>query len=129
ARSGASAPPTARTNHSWQRLLTPPMNQPHDINARDLIGPDHSSQEIVIISPENRTTVLQSGYARPLSWFPQPVIGCALISGKPAWECDAFFVREKLSGNTPNGPDDVVAKALGLTKMSIKERYSGIEWR
>jgi hypothetical protein len=42
ARSGASAPPIANTNHSRQRLLAPPMNQPFDITARDLIGPDHS---------------------------------------------------------------------------------------
>jgi hypothetical protein len=37
ARAGASAPLTAKSDHSWQRLLTLPLNQPTIITATDLM--------------------------------------------------------------------------------------------
>src|SRR5690606_23954429 len=40
ARSGASAPPTTRSDHSWQRLLAPPLNQPILASASNLMGPE-----------------------------------------------------------------------------------------
>ena len=94
---------------------------------------NYVSQNVAITTPDNRTVVLRSGWAIPLSWFPQPVMGCWLNSGAPAWQCDAAFIREKLYDPkrdlTPNGADDVVGRALGLTKASIRARYSGVGWR
>jgi hypothetical protein len=91
------------------------------------------SQNVAITAPDGRTVVLRSGWAIPLSWFPQLVMGCWLNSGAPAWQCDAAFLREKLYDPkrdlTPNGVDDVVGRALGLTKASIRARYTGVEWR
>lgn len=90
------------------------------------------SQEIIIESPARRPLVLQSGYAQPLTWLPQPVLGCALNSGNPSWDCFAQFNHESLyskdEDRAPNGADNVIAKALGLSKLSIAERYAGIEW-
>ncbi|MFA6113846.1 MAG: hypothetical protein WC729_07630 [Sphingomonas sp.] len=92
-----------------------------------------ASQDIVVATPDGRAIVLRSGWADPLSWIPQPVMGCWLNSGQPAWQCDASFLHEKLydrkRDRTPNGADDVVGRALGLVKTSVRERYLGVEWR
>lgn len=91
------------------------------------------SQDILIAAPDGKQIRLQSGFFRPLTWLPQPVIGCGLDSGAPAWRCFGGFVREPLySPNadlTPNGPDDVVARALGLRKARLRDRYPNADWR
>src|SRR3546814_13250731 len=52
ARSGASAPPKARSDHSWRRLLSPPLNQHIVIHAHNLIGPEPSYHQCTVISDE-----------------------------------------------------------------------------
>src|SRR3546814_1152799 len=52
ARSGASAPPKARSDHSWRRLLSPPLNQHIVIHAHNLIGPEPSYHQCNVISDE-----------------------------------------------------------------------------
>lgn len=91
------------------------------------------SQDIKIYTPDGKTTILRSGWARPLSWLPQPVMGCALDSGTPAWRCFAAFSRQSVyspkSDLTPASAAKVVAKALGLTKVTIRQRYPNAGWQ
>lgn len=77
---------------------------------------------ITITEPDGRASTLVSGYAAPLSRWPMPVMGCGLNSGRPAWECDIGFWREKLRGvggeGAYGGADvEVIAAALGLTRQ------------
>ncbi|MBN9471076.1 MAG: hypothetical protein J0J10_20105 [Bosea sp.] len=91
------------------------------------------AQDIEVEAPGGKALILKSGSAAPLSWFPTPILGCGLNSGAPSWDCFAFFKKESLYDPvvdlTPNGPDDVVAQALGLPKISIRERYPDAAWR
>jgi hypothetical protein len=91
------------------------------------------SQDIAVSTPDGKVIILRSGWRRPLSWLPQPVLGCALDSGAPAWRCFSGFLRESLYSPEkdliPQGPDDVVATALGLHKASIRDRYPAADWR
>lgn len=95
-------------------------------------GDPEWSQDIVISSPTGHTIRLKSGWRRPLTWLPQPILGCALDSGAPAWRCFAGFNREKLYSSekdlTPQSPNNVVAAALGLHKATIRERYPNAGW-
>jgi hypothetical protein len=90
------------------------------------------SQDIEVREPSGRNSTLRSGWAVPLSWFPQPMIGCWLNSGAAKWMCDAGFGRQSIyspsEDRSPNGPDDVIGKALGLEKLSIRERYPKLKW-
>lgn len=94
---------------------------------------DRMSQEIAITGANGATITLRAGWSKPLTWLPQPVMGCALDSGAPAWGCFASFLRESLyspdSDRTPQGADDVVARALGLQQITIRERYPNADWR
>ncbi|MDI1296393.1 MAG: hypothetical protein PSY12_10995 [bacterium] len=92
-----------------------------------------TTQNVVIAPVGGKAVSLQSGWGSALSWLPQPVVGCVLNSGAPAWECDAGFIREsrfdRKNDRTPNGADDVAARALGLVKGSIADRYPGAIWQ
>lgn len=62
---------------------------------------------------------LLAGHASPLPPFPMPVMGCALNSGNPSWECFAGFNRRHFVPIAPTdrkygGSVDIVARALGL---------------
>lgn len=64
---------------------------------------------------------LTSGSAAPLSWWPKPIMGCALNSGAPSWQCFMGFGREAVRGLGGEGgyggaSIEVVANALGLSK-------------
>ena len=69
-----------------------------------------------------REVVVRSAFAGPLKRFPMPVMGCALNSGAPSWQCFHGFMRDSV---TPVAPPDqkygggtvVVAAALGLEKV------------
>ena len=91
------------------------------------------SQDVAIVTPDGATIKLRSGWARPLAWLPQPVIGCALDSGTPAWRCFAAFQRQSLydprADRTPQAAEKVVAKALGLHRITIRQRYPNAGWR
>lgn len=80
-----------------------------------------------IITPDGKRFRLLGGYAAPFRWFPMPVLGCALNSGDPRWECDASFLRQRftpiISGDTRFNRDSAaLARALGLTRVTIAER-------
>lgn len=81
---------------------------------------------ITLRSPDYRTVELKSGYAAPLPWVPMPVMGCVLNSGAPSWDCFQGFSRLRQQGLGAPGTYglaniEIVAKALGLTKMSNAE--------
>ena len=70
---------------------------------------------------------LLGGRAAPLSWFPLPVFGCALVSSVAEWQCDALFWRNIftpiLPGRSYGGPDtSALAKSLGLMMKAPGER-------
>lgn len=70
---------------------------------------------------------LLGGVAAPLSWFPKPVLGCALNSGAAKWECVVQFWRETYtpitSGKTRYDSDSrLLARALGLKPVAITDR-------
>jgi hypothetical protein len=83
-----------------------------------------------ITMPDGRRFELLGGVAAPLSWIPMPIMGCALNSGAPSWDCGAGFMRNGstpiVSGHTRYGRDSIVlAKALGLKPMAIVDRVGG----
>lgn len=84
----------------------------------------------VVTTSDGRKHALLGGVAAPLSWFPKPVMGCALNSGAPSWDCGASFWRNGftpiVSGNTRYSRDSVVlARALGLKRVRIEDRKGG----
>lgn len=64
------------------------------------------------------TAVVRIGRAGPLKRFPMPVMGCALNSGAPSWDCFAGFMRDtvQLLPDMPRygGGAPIVARMLGL---------------
>lgn len=92
-----------------------------------------TSQDVIIAPARHKEILLRAGRGSALSWLPQPVMGCWLDSGAPAWRCDAGFRREKTYDpnvdRVPNGVQDVVARALGIARASIEDRYPGAIWR
>ncbi len=52
------------------------------------------SQDITIEPTDGPRVRLRSGWALPLTWLPQPVIGCGLDSGTPAWRCIASMAQQ-----------------------------------
>lgn len=82
---------------------------------------------ITITAPDGRRTELRSGQAAPLSRWPMPAMGCALNSARPAWVCDAGFLRQKSRGLGGSGAwgeatFQVVAGALKLEPASAASR-------
>jgi hypothetical protein len=71
-----------------------------------------------------------SGSANPLSQFPMPVIGCALNSGAPSWDCMATFWRRNvgIGGEKKYGQAaiEVLPRVLGLEASSAIERRAEI---
>lgn len=87
-------------------------------------------RDTVITMPDGRRYNLLGGVASPLAWIPIPILGCALNSAQPSWDCTAQFTRNRfvpiVSGNIRFGRDSVVlAKALGLKPVSIDDRVGG----
>jgi hypothetical protein len=83
-----------------------------------------------IVMPDGRRFELFGGVAAPLSWIPMPIMGCALNSAAPRWDCSAGFMRNRftpiVSGNARYGRDLIVlAKALGLRPVAIGDRVGG----
>jgi hypothetical protein len=79
--------------------------------------------------PGGRRYTLQGGTAAPLPWLPMPVMGCALNSGAPSWDCDAGFYRRStpiVPGSTRYSRDSItLAEALGLKRVAIADRRGG----
>lgn len=79
------------------------------VTLRDFIARDETS---------SATAVVRTGSAKPLKFFPMPVMGCALNSGAASWDCFAGFMRDTIhvpsgmprySGGVP-----ILAKLLGI---------------
>lgn len=80
-----------------------------------------------IQTPDGDQFVLRGGTAAPYPWFPQPILGCALNSGAPSWDCFSFLSRESftaiISSETRYGEDvRSLANALGLSHTEPNER-------
>jgi hypothetical protein len=83
-----------------------------------------------VTTPDERRYKLRGGVAAPLSWLPMPVMGCALNSGGPSWECAIQFWRNGftpiVAGKTRYSRDAfTLARALGLRPVAIGERQGG----
>lgn len=88
--------------------------------------------ELRFVAPGQAPLIVNSGAAASLSWIPQPIIGCALDSGAPAWRCFASFGGESQyppSAEQLNAQaEEIIPKVLGLQKASLRERYA-VNWR
>lgn len=70
---------------------------------------------------------LRGGSAAPLRTFPLPVMGCALNSSNPSWDCNIGFMRAGftpiVSGDTRYTRDSIaLARALGLKPVTPATR-------
>ncbi|MFT3730453.1 MAG: hypothetical protein QM780_03365 [Hyphomicrobium sp.] len=74
---------------------------------------------------------LLSGRASPLTWFPIPVMGCALIDSSSSWDCVVQFWRSSVEIPHPDGTASTsvstVATALGLKYSPVAERITAID--
>ncbi|MGA7292224.1 MAG: hypothetical protein WBW85_06785 [Terriglobales bacterium] len=78
----------------------------------------------------NQSFTLKGGTAAPFTWFPAPVIGCALDSAAPQWRCFAEFARDAYAPLTSKNIHDLghnantaaIAAALGLVAMPASSR-------
>ncbi len=80
-----------------------------------------------ITMADGRQFRLLGGVAAPLPWIPMPVMGCALNSGTPSWDCVTRFWRKRftpiLSGTTRYHRDTAaLARALGLKPVATEDR-------
>ncbi len=78
---------------------------------------------------DGRSTEFKTGFAATLPWLPMPVMGCALNSGAPSWDCFQGFFRLPKKGlgapgryGTSNIP--IVANALGLKKITNAQLHA-----
>ena len=83
--------------------------------------------ENLVTMPDGVEFVLRGGTAAPYPWFPLPVLGCALNSGAPSWDCFVGFSRDSftpiVSSATRYGGDaHVLARALGLMPTAPHDR-------
>ncbi len=88
---------------------------------------------ILITPPSGLPVELLSGNASAYAaWFPMPVMGCALNSGAPSWNCEAGFMRGKpkglgAEGSYGRGTVEIVARAIGLERTDALDRVSEVE--
>jgi hypothetical protein len=83
----------------------------------------------VITIPDGGEFVLRGGTASPYPWFPRLILGCALNSANPSWDCFQVFSRDTfkpiVSSKTKFGGDTrLLAKALGLKYTGSHGRRS-----
>ena len=82
---------------------------------------------ITITAPDGEHIALRSGQVAPLMRWPMPVMGCALNSGAPSWQCSAGFMKQRPKGLGGSGAwgaatIEVVARALGLEGSPAVDR-------
>ncbi|OYY00466.1 MAG: hypothetical protein B7Y80_07565 [Hyphomicrobium sp. 32-62-53] len=79
----------------------------------------HSLTTTTISDGLGGMAILTTGHAEILGWLPMPVMGCALNSGAPSWDCFFGFHRKAvgLGGNGAYGGATVaaIADVLKLT--------------
>lgn len=83
-------------------------------------------KRLTVTAPDGTSIELRSGQAAALSSWPMPVMGCFLNSGRPAWECQAGFVRKRAQGLGGTGAYgaaavEVVARAFGLEERQASD--------
>jgi len=66
------------------------------------------------------SAAVRSGIAGPLKRFPMPVMGCALNSGAPSWDCFHGFMRDSVQlvpglAKYSRG-EEIVARMLGIKR-------------
>ena len=86
---------------------------------------------ITLTAANGQTAHLRAGYTAPATWFPMPIMGCALNSGAPSWDCFAGFAKQKTRGLGAIGTYgsatvEVTATALGLQPSPAHDRYATI---
>lgn len=90
----------------------------------------YAIDSIHVKAPSGEVIELRSGYASPMSWWPQPVLGCFLIDNPSSWSCTFQFRKGKAQGLGAEGAYGegsvhVIAKALELKPFdAIKRRNS-----
>lgn len=71
-------------------------------------------------SATEASATVRGGSAGPMKHFPMPVMGCALNSGAPSWECFHGFMRDRVQVVPGlarySGGEEIVARMLGLTR-------------
>ncbi len=69
--------------------------------------------------------ILKTGHAERLGWLPMPVMGCALNSGAPSWDCFYGFYREAVGlGGTGAYGGATQAAIAGVLKLSEQNAAS-----
>jgi hypothetical protein len=88
-------------------------------------------QDFTISRPGIAPVTVRSAQLSALSWWPVPVIGCHFKGGfGDRWDrgCHAYFDHPSWRGQADNTPLAVVARALGLRKATIEQRYPTMTW-
>lgn len=94
----------------------------------------HELTHVRIRSAASGELTLVAGQAAPLAWLPRPIIGCALNSGAPSWDCFMGFGRERAQGLGGEGAYGravvaVLTEALSLRPSPPSERREKIDAR
>jgi len=87
--------------------------------------------DATITVPDGNQYLVKDGSSRLLTFFPQPVLGCALDSSRPSWPCFAGFRRERgrsLRKNVNEGElwGAAVPSALGMPRKRMTS-LSGLD--
>lgn len=82
-----------------------------------------------ITDPSGSRKRVAAGTAQVLSPLPSPIIGCTLISSKPAWECFAYFERTRRSVGGDHSPlhdgrSEAAARALEIDARRVVKATS-----
>lgn len=85
-------------------------------------------QPVTIRTPNGRVYRFRSGDARPLAWWPQPILGCGLNSGSPRWECFTGFNRSGADENGARSAQAVMVAALNLPTLTLEQRIPDAGW-
>ena len=84
--------------------------------------------KIAISSPSGSRHVLVGGQAHPRPWIPRPIMGCALNSGAPSWDCIMAFARSRepiLSCGSRFGCEGkALTRALGIKEMTSDDHHA-----
>ncbi len=82
----------------------------------------HSLTTTTISDGLGGMAVLTTGRAEVLGWLPMPVMGCALNSGAPSWDCFFGFYRETVglggTGAYGGATQDAIAGVLKLSEQN-----------
>ncbi|UZW57548.1 hypothetical protein NUH86_18370 [Sphingobium sp. JS3065] len=96
------------------------------ITKTDLIL-DREVEEITVSVSDTVTYHLKAAWTQPLTWFPQPILGCIRPGFSPASWCGFKFGRENAreAGRTP---EKVITSALGLSPVTLESRFPNLRW-